>query len=330
MKTSHKNLLKSILLTSIAAVGTNPAQASEVRPMVAISKNEHGQDSDNSSFLERLSSGVLASYTAPSEIEGHSSHSSHSSHTSHTSSSGYGGGYGGSSGGSGSGAAVGATLGAVAGGVAIYYIVKAICKSVKKHKANKAMKYGYVGSVSSYSSSSTNYTPIKREYASRDLEGGMIGTDVDEMIDSLIANGVLTRAELQKSRNPYNYKYNSSVKRSVKRMHIRMGKPKSKVASKAFLSDLKSWRKRKDNYSALINANDLNIEQNKEALTAVAILLVEKGFLKSYDIENIMDVDMRTKILRAFHKFQQNVGIPESSIINIETLAKLYSLPTVQ
>lgn len=323
MKTSHKNLLKSILLTSIAAVGTNPAHASEVRPMVAISKNEHGQDSDNSSFSERLSSGVLASYTTPSEIEGHSSHSSHSSHTSHTShtsSSGYGG----------SGAAVGATLGAVAGGVAIYYIVKAICKSAKKHKANKAMKYGYVGSVSSYSSSSTNYTPIKREYASRYLEGGMIGTDVDEMIDSLIANGVLTRAELQKSRNPYNYKYNSSVKRSVKRMHVRMGKPKSKVASKAFLSDLKSWRKRKDNYSALINANDLNIEQNKEALTAVAILLVEKGFLKSYDIENIMDVDMRTKILRAYHKFQQNVGIPKSSIINVETLAKLYSLPTVQ
>ncbi|MBQ0022607.1 MAG: hypothetical protein KBT29_05155 [Prevotellaceae bacterium] len=221
-------------------------------------------------------------------------------------------------------------MGAIGGSVAIYYIVKAICKSAKKHKVNKAKNYGYAGSASAYSSSSTNYTPIKREYASRDLETGAIGTDVDEMIDSFIANGVLTKAELKKSKNPYNYKYNSAVKRSVKRMHVRMGKKKSKYASKTFLSDLKNFRKRQDEYSALIYANALDIEHNKEALTAVAILLVEKGFLKSYDADNIMNADIRLKILKAYHKFQQSVGIQESSIVDVETLAKLYSLPTVQ
>ena len=109
-----------------------------------------------------------------------------------------------------------------------------------------------------------------------------------------------------------------------------MGKPKSKIASKKFLSDLKNWRKKQNEYSALIYANSLNIEQNKEALTAVAILLVEKGFLKSYDMEKIMDVDMRLKILKAYNKFQQSIGIKESNIVDAQTLAKLYSLPTVQ
>ena len=330
MKTSHISLLKSILLSSFAALGTNPAQASDARPIVAISKNEKEQENDHISFSDRLNSGILASYSNPSEVEGHSSHSSHSSHkshTSHTSSSGYGG----SGNGEGVNAKdVGVALGAVGGGVAVYFIVKAICKSAKKHRANKARKIGYVGSVSSYSSRSTNYTPVKREYASRDLHGGMIGTDVDEMIDSLIANKVLTLAELQESKNPYNYKYNTSVKRSVKKMHVRMGKPKSKIASKKFLSDLKNWRKKQNEYSALIYANSLNIEQNKEALTAVAILLVEKGFLKSYDMEKIMDVDMRLKILKAYNKFQQSIGIKESNIVDAQTLAKLYSLPTVQ
>lgn len=66
MKTSHKNILKSILLTSITALGTNPVLAAEMRPIVAVNKNEHGQDSDNSSFLERLNSGILSIYANPS------------------------------------------------------------------------------------------------------------------------------------------------------------------------------------------------------------------------------------------------------------------------
>lgn len=325
MKISHKKILKSILYSSFTALGTNPAIASELHPVIADSKNENRMKNVHSPFSEMLGSGILVSYADPSEIEGHYSHTSHSSHTSHVSSSGYSG-----SSGNIDGAVVGAAFGAAASGVAVYYLVKSICKSVKKHKANKAKKYGYLGSASLYSSNSTNYTSIEKEYASRDIRAGMIGTDVDEMIDSLIANGVLTRAELQKSKNPYNYKYNSAVKRSVKRMYVRMGKKKSKYASKVFLSDLKYFRKRQDDYSALIYANALDIEQHKEGLTAVAIWLVEKGFLKSYDADNIMNAEMRLKILKAYHKFQQSVGIPESSIVDVETLAKLYKLPTVQ
>ena len=59
MKKSHKDILKSILITSLAALGTTPSQASVSRPMIVIGRNEDRQNNENLPFSERLSTGVL-------------------------------------------------------------------------------------------------------------------------------------------------------------------------------------------------------------------------------------------------------------------------------
>jgi hypothetical protein len=149
------------------------------------------------------------------------------------------------------------------------------------------------------------------------------------MIDSLKANGLLTNADLVQSKNPRYKKYNSSVKRAVKRMHVRMGRPKSKIASKQFLTDLKSWKVKRERYASLIKADILNLEFCEEALKAVAILLVEKGYLNKFDASNIMSSKEKKRILDAYHKFQRDNGLEESNFIDYRILAILYKLPTV-
>ena len=122
MKTSHKELLKSLLLTSVASIGGSQTSIAASIPIVAVSKNEMTRgNSVNESLSSTLSSSVLSPGTSFGEITGHSSHSSHSSHKSHVSSSGYGyDSY--NSGKSSKGAAIAG--GIVLGGVVLYYITK--------------------------------------------------------------------------------------------------------------------------------------------------------------------------------------------------------------
>ena len=284
MKPSHKDFLKTLLLTSVASIGGSQTSMAASAPIVAISKDEMiGDNTANENLASTLSSSVLSPGTSFSEITGHKSHSSHSSHKSHVSSSGGGygyGGYGSSKSESSKGAAIAG--GAVLGGAVLYFVIHKIVKSHKKHKANRAQRlYQANATYSSY------------RLGTRELSPKNYGADLNEMIDSLISNDVLSRNDIQytKKSNRF-YKYNSKVKKSVKRMQRRMGYPITGVANVKFQTNLKQWKTARTKYNELIASDTININENQEALTAVAILLVEKGYMKEYNVDYITTPDL--------------------------------------
>ena len=323
MKTSHKNYLKSLLLTSVASIGGTQASIAAPAPIVAISKDEMTRDNSiNETLTSTLSSSILSPGTTFSEIAGHtshSSHSSHSSHKSHTSSSGYG--YGGGSSYSSGGSSKSATIacGAILGGYALYYIIHKIVKSHKKRKANKALKMDQ------------EYATYSRyNYGTRELSPNTYGADLNTMIDYLIDNNVLKKNDIKYTKNHHFYKYNSNVKKSVKKMQRRMGLPMTGIATVKFQTNLKQWKKLREQYNDLIKADTININDNQEALTAVAILLIEKGFLKEYDVDNVTTPIYKNLILDAYHDFLKKQKLPISDDINLEILNLLHSLPSKQ
>ena len=325
MKASHKGLLKSLLLTSIAALGGTPNVNAAQAPIIGWSKEErNNDDSEIESIAGLLNTGVLTGSPSSNEIAGHTSHSSHSSHSSHFSHvSSSGGSYGGSSGGSKAGSAKGAAIagGAILGGVILYYIIHKIVKSHKKHKTSRGSSSGGYGS---------SYAPITKNYASRELSKGKIGSDVDEMIDSLVANNALSRSEVKKAKNYYHYKYNSTVKKSVKKMQRRMGMEETGIGTVKFQSNLKVWKKKRHQFEQPILSDTINLENNTEALTAVAILLVEKGYLKSYKQDEINSPYERVIVFEAYHEFLKKQNLPISNDISFPILTQLYRLPTKQ
>lgn len=323
MKTSHKNYLKSLLLTSVASIGGTQASIATPAPIVAISKDEMTRDNSmNETLSSTLSSSILSPGSSFSEITGHtshSSHSSHSSHQSHTSSSGYG--YGGSSsynsGGSSKGSAVAG--GVVVGGLVLYYVIHKIVKNYKKKKANRTLKLKQ--EYATYSS----YT-----YGTRELSSSTYGADLNTMIDYLVDNNVLKKSDVKYTKNHHFYKYNSNVKKSVKKMQRRMGLPVTGIATVKFQTNLKQWKSLRSKYNELIKADTININDNQEALTAVAILLIEKGFLKEYNVDNVTTPIYKNLILDAYHDFLKKQKLPISDDINLEILNLLYSLPSKQ
>jgi hypothetical protein len=358
MKNKDKHFLKALLLASISSIGIPVAQAAGITSTIA-RKEREGSDTNIEMVSEVLSNGILESHPSFGEMLGHTSHSSHSSHgshgshsssshgshsshtssshsshtshtssshtshassshTSHTSSSGYdNGGYSGVSyddaSHSGSNAELKGLLigtGAALAGVGVYALVKHIIKAHKKRVAKR-------------NAENKRY----HAYASRDLSSGVYGNDVDLMTELLIENGVLKQYDRKFSRKWSHYKYNRKVKRSVKRMQARMGHKRTGKASRNFLLGLKQWKETRRELAKATAIDSLDLMKDRRALHAVAILLVEKGLLKSYDVDNIMSEQEKSKIVEAYHDFLRSKHLQETSLIDEQKLRLLISLP---
>lgn len=329
MKQQHKDYLKTLLLTSVAAVGGPQSSMATTAPVVAITKEETTRDNSASEELSAtLSSSVLSPGSSSSEVTGHTSHSSHSSHTSHTSSShsshashysssGGGGGYGGSSSKNKNYREAAMYAGAAVGTAVLSYV---ILKIIYKHKERKARR---ISRRNREESAFSTYW-----LGSRELSSKTYGSDQNELVNLLIANGVLSRDDVQLTKSHRFYKYNSKVKKSVKKMQRRMGLQASGIATVRFQTNLKQWKDRRSKVGSIMVADTININDNRESLTAVAILLTEKGYLKGYDIDSITTNGSKEMILDAYHDFLKDQDIPVSDDISLETLTALLKLPT--
>ena len=323
MKNKDKHYLKALLLASISSIGMPVAQATGM-PAYAARKEREGSDFSTERVSETLTSGVLESHPSFGEVLGHTSHSSHGSHashgshtssshgshSSHTSSSGYDGGFGGS--GNGTKITVSA-LGGLAGTVALTFLVNHI---IKTHKKNAASRKAEINR--------------NRAYASRDLKGGMYGNDVDRMTDLLIENDALDRFDKTFSHKWSHIKYNGNVKRSVKRMQARMGLQRTGKASTLFQMNLQQWKDKKDRLMIAVSRDSLDLMENRDALLAVAILLVEKGYLNSYDADEIMSEHEKAKIIKAYYAFLCRNQLPKITLVDEQRLRLLESLPYKQ
>lgn len=355
MKNRDKYYLKALLLASISSIGMPVVQSAGASNYIA-RKEREGSETSTEMVSEALTSGILESHPSYGEIFGHTSHSSHSSHgshgshsssthgshsshtssthsshtshtssthsshtsSSHTSSSGYNdGGYSGyTSGGatrSGSSAEVKGLLigtGAVLAGVGVYMLVKHIIKKHKEHVATRK------ADINRY-----------RAFGSRDLKSGMYGNDVDRMTDLLVENGALDRWDRTVSHKWSHIKYNRKVKRSVKRMQARMGRKRTGKASSEFLLSLQQWKDNRRKLMTTVARDSLDLTKDRNALLAVAILLVEKGYLKSYDADDIMSEKEKSKIVESYHEFLRENNLVETSLVDEQTLRLLMSLP---
>ena len=309
MNNKDKYYLKALLLASISTIGMPIAQAAGTSGTIARKERERS-DVSTELVSETLSSGVLESHPSFGEVLGHTSHSSHGSHVSHTShvsSGNYGGGSGGGSGGSGNSTNIGLTVLGLAGigalSCGIPYLIHHIIQTHKKHIASRKAE------INQY-----------RPFASRDLSKGVYGTDVDYMTDLLIDNDVLDRFDKTFSRKWSHYKYDRKVKRSVKHMQARMGQKRTGKASTTFLMSLQQWKKTRDRLVNAAAKDSLDLAEDRNALLAVAILLVEKGYLKSYDSDDIMSEHEKSKIVRAYYAFLRDNSLPETSLIDEQKL----------
>jgi hypothetical protein len=334
MKNKDKHYLKALLLASISTIGMPVVQATGMSAYAA-RKEREGSDTSTEMVSEALTNGVLESHPSFGEVLGHTSHSSHgshgshgshtssshgshsshssSSHASHTSSSGY---VNGGSTHSGSNAELKGLLigtGAVLAGVGVYALVKHIIKSHEKHVASRRTE------INRY-----------RAYASRDLSSGMYGNDVDRMTDLLVENNVLEPWDRTLSHKWSHIKYNGKVKHSVKRMQARMGRQRTGKASTLFQMNLQQWKDKKDRLMITVSRDSLDLMENSDALLAVAILLVEKGYLNSYDADDIMSKHEKSKIIKAYYAFLRRNQLSKTTLVDEQRLRLLESLPNKQ
>lgn len=330
MKNKDKHYLKALLLASISSIGMPVAQATSLSGYLA-RKEREGSDASIEMVSEALTSGVLESHPSFGEVLGHTSHSSHGSHGSHGShtssthgshsshtssshtshfSSGNDGGYSGS--GNSTKIAV-AALGGLAATVGLTFLINHIIKVHSKHiKARK-------GEINQH-----------HIYASRDLKAGMYGNDVDYMTDLLVENGVLEAYDRTVSHKWSHIKYNRKVKRSVKRMQARMGRQRTGKASAGFLMNLQQWKNTRSKIVSNVTQDSLDLKKDRNAVLAVAILLVEKGYLKSYDAEIIMNEKEKSKIIESYHDFLKDNHFEKTSLVDEQKLRLLNSLPNAQ
>lgn len=319
MKNKDKTYLKTLLLASMSSIGITASHATETYNIIARKERERN-DTSTEMVSEALSSGVLESHPSFGEVLGHTSHSSHGSHGSHSShtssshtshvSSGYNGGGGGSS----NSTKIAVTaLGGLAGTVALTFLVNHIIKSHAKHVTARKVEINK-----------------NRTYASRDLKSGIYGNDVDQMTDYLIENDALVSSDRTFSHKWSHYKYNHKVKRSVKQMQTRMGKQRTGKASKTFLMNLQQWKDMKNRFVIAVSKDSLDLIQDRNALMAVAILLVEKGYLKDYEADDIMSEHEKSKIINAYKKFLRHNQLAETTLVDEQRLILLNSLPNNQ
>lgn len=316
MKNKDKHYLKALLLASISSIGMPVAQATGMSAYAARKEHE-GSDANTEMISETLTSGVLESHPSYGEVLGHTSHgshgshgshsshtsSSHASHSSHTSSSGYGGGSSGES----TGTAL-AALGGLAGTIVLTYLVNHIIKSHSKHVAARKAEINK-----------------NRAFGCRDLSSGIYGTDVDRLTDLLIENNALDRFDRTYSHKWSHYKYNGKVKRSVKRMQARMGRQRTGKASTLFQMNLQQWKDKKNRLMSSVSRDSLDLMENRNALLAVAILLVEKGYLNSYDADDIMSEHEKSKIIKAYYSFLRRKQLSKTTLVDEQRLRLLDS-----
>lgn len=321
MKNQDKHYLKALLLASMSSIGVTASQAALTSSILA-RKEREGSDTSTEMISETLTNGVLESHPSFGEVLGHTSHGSHGSHGSHSShtssshtshvSSGYGGGGGGGK--KYNSTKIGATaFGGLAGTVALTYLAKYIIKAHAKHVAERKAE------INRY-----------RAYASRDLSEGIYGNDVDRLTDLLVENDALDIFDRKFSGKWSHYKFNRKVKHSVKRMQTRMGRRKTGKASTFFQTNLQLWKEKRLRLITAVSRDSLDLMENRDALSAVAILLVEKGYLKSYDSDYIMNEDEKLKIIKAYNKFLHRNQLPETTLVDEQKLRLLNSLPNNQ
>ena len=322
MKNKDKYYLKALLLASISSIGMPVAQAAGASNYIA-RKEREGSETSTEKVSEALTNGVLESHPSYGEVLGHTSHSSHGSHGSHGShtsashsshvSSGYSGGGGGGSRNNNSSQIALTALGGLAATLGVLYLVNYIIKKHKKHVASRK------ADINRY-----------RAFGSRDLESGMYGNDVDRMTDLLVENDVLDSWDRTVSPKWSHIKYNRKVKRSVKRMQARMGRQRTGKASAGFLMNLQQWKNTRSKLVSGVAQDSLDLMKDRNALLAVAILLVEKGYLKSYDADDIMNEKEKSKIIESYHDFLNDNHVPETSLVDEQKLRLLNSLPDAQ
>ena len=318
MKNRDKYYLKALLLASISSIGMPVAQAGGLSNYI-VRKEREADDTSTEMVSDALSNGILESHPSYGELLGHTSHSSHGSHGSHGShtssshsshvSSGYSGGGGGSGKNNSSTIALTA-LGGLAATLGILYLVKYIIKKHKQHVATRK------ADINRY-----------HAFASRDLKSGMYGNDVDRMTDLLVENDVLDAWDRKVSHKWSHIKYNRKVKRSVKRMQARMGRQRTGKASSNFLMSLQQWKNTRSRLMTNVSRDSLDLTKNHDALLAVAILLVEKGYLKFYDADNIMSEREKSKILESYREFLRDNNFAETTLVDEHKLRLLNSLP---
>lgn len=322
MKNKDKYYLKALLLASISSIGMPVTQAAGASNYIA-RKEREGSETSTEMVSEALTNGVLESHPSYGEVLGHTSHSSHGSHGSHGShtsashsshvSSGYSGGGGGGSRNNNSSQIALTALGGLAATLGVLYLVNYIIKKHKKHVASRK------ADINRY-----------RAFGSRDLESGMYGNDVDRMTDLLVENDVLDSWDRTVSPKWSHIKYNRKVKRSVKRMQARMGRQRTGKASAGFLMNLQQWKNTRSKLVSGVAQDSLDLNRDRNALLAVAILLVEKGYLKSYDSDDIMSEKEKSKIIESYHDFLNDNHLPETSLVDEQKLRLLNSLPDAQ
>lgn len=322
MRNKDKYYLKALLLASISSIGMPVAQAAGASNYIA-RKEREGSETSTEMVSEALTNGVLESHPSYGEVLGHTSHSSHGSHGSHGShtsashsshvSSGYSGGGGGGSRNNNSSQIALTALGGLAATLGVLYLVNYIIKKHKKHVASRK------ADINRY-----------RAFGSRDLESGMYGNDVDRMTDLLVENDVLDSWDRTVSPKWSHIKYNRKVKRSVKRMQARMGRQRTGKASAGFLMNLQQWKNTRSRLVSGVAQDLLDLNRDRNALLAVAILLVEKGYLKSYDSDDIMSEKEKSKIIESYHDFLNDNHLPETSLVDEQKLRLLNSLPDAQ
>lgn len=320
MKNRDKHYLKALLLASISSIGMPVAQAAVTSNYIA-RKEREGSETNTEMVSEALTNGVLESHPSYGEVLGHTSHSSHGSHGSHGShtsashsshvSSGYSGGGGGGSRNNNSSQIALTALGGLAATLGVLYLVNYIIKKHKKHVASRK------ADINRY-----------RTFGSRDLNSGMYGNDVDRMTDLLVENDALDRWDRTVSHKWSHIKYDRKVKRSVKRMQARMGRKRTGKASSEFLLSLQQWKDNRRKLMTTVARDSLDLTKDRNALLAVAILLVEKGYLKSYDADDIMSEKEKSKIVESYHEFLRENNLTETSLVDEQTLRLLMSLPT--
>lgn len=322
MKNRDKYYLKALLLASISSIGMPVVQSAGASNYIA-RKEREGSETNTEMVSEALTNGVLESHPSYGEVLGHTSHSSHGSHGSHGShtsashsshvSSGYSGGGGGGSRNNNSSQIALTALGGLAATLGVLYLVNYIIKKHKKHVASRK------ADINRY-----------RAFGSRDLESGMYGNDVDRMTDLLVENDVLDSWDRTVSSKWSHIKYNRKVKRSVKRMQARMGRQRTGKASAGFLMNLQQWKNTRSKLVSGVAKDSLDLMKDRNALLAVAILLVEKGYLKSYDADDIMNEKEKSKIIESYHDFLNDNHLPETSLVDEQKLRLLNSLPNAQ
>lgn len=353
MKKDHKILLKSLFISSLAALGTTPT-SSVAATIAAMSKKDNDSDSEYHTMSEQLSSGELAN---PSDMYlaahgSHGSHSSHSSHASHSSSSGSSSSGGGGGGGGQALIVTGSILGGAAVITGLIFLIRYLTKD-KYYSLRNVNNYNHGlpmwddGSRSyelalgptptrSFGPNADSYmdnsllNPKKNSYYGiRDLNKHSLGYDVEEMIDTLVSYGVLLPKDIRYDKQSSFRKYNKAVRKSVKQMKRRMGVNISANADKIFLKDLKDWKRKQLQWANDIRNNVIDLRNNEDALRAIAPLLVEKGYLKQYDASTIMEEETVETILASYHSFLTDVKLPECDIIDLNSLAILFNKKSV-